>query len=129
MKNFIGISVLALMTTSLASAADVPLDPAERTVNGMYQISANWSALRASRAKLSLQVVDANGQPVPLATLKVDYDSVDMAMNPPNLPIVELGGGKYEKPLEFGMPGVWKFKIKVTQGASTDTLERRQSIR
>ena len=103
------------------------LDQPEPTVNGTYQIEANWSELTRGWNVLQLTITDSQQHPVLGSGLEITYDMVGMPMGPPNNPVVEIGNGQYEKKIFLGMSGKWQFDMKMSNNGSEDSFSKVQN--
>lgn len=122
----LGLVGIALPGFAFAELAD--LDAPEPTVNGHFQISANWSQLKRGWNTLTMELRNAANQPIAGANVAVAYEMMDMPMNPPEKPVEEKGDGFYEKRVFLGMKGKWKFSIVVNAHSVEDTLTKVPSI-
>ena len=99
----------------------------ELSLNGHYQVEANWSQLKRGWNTLLIKLTDENQKTVSGAKLTLRYDMAGMAMNPPDKPILDKGNGDYEKQVFIGMNGGWKFELTI-EGLNTDTYVRDQKV-
>lgn len=83
-------------------------------------------ALRMWRLQtLPVRIVDANGQPVEGATIRVDGGMPEHGHGLPTQPKVTraLGGGVYEiEGLRFSMGGWWELKLAIESPAGSDSV-------
>lgn len=127
-KILLVISFVMLVTMPPSIASDNnTLDPAELTVQEIYQVSGNWSSLKRGWNTLILKISDSQNQSISQAKVTVKYDMATMPMNPPDNPVVEKEGGVYEKSIFLGMRGDWKFDISIARDQS-DTLGKTTNI-
>ena len=104
------------------------LDQPEVSTGGNYEIQANWSELKHGWNILTIQVSDMNQHPVLNENIEIAYDMVGMTMNPLNNAVVEKGNGLYEKKIFLGMPGKWKFDMKLSYENSEDNFSKVQAV-
>lgn len=120
---------MALSSAAFAFAQDgVTVDPPEKTVDGKYVVSANWSELKRGWNTLTVQI-SQDGTALTGAQVKIDYAMVSMPMPAPVRPVVEKDGGVYEKQVFPGMAGRWRFDIQIKKDAGSDHLSRFVDIR
>ena len=124
MKNLVRAIILLLSIAGFAAIADSNLDSAEPTAQGVFKVAGNWSLLKRGKNTLNLQVTDQNDQPVVGATVTVDYNMVDMDMNPPSSTVTETADAVYKKPLQMGMKGDWAFEVTIVKGTQHDVLHK-----
>ena len=122
------IAMLGILCMGLTAFAQTKFDPAEVTSKGTYQVEANWSQLKRGWNLLVIKVSTPTQQPLAGLNLSVDYDMMGMPMSPPNKPIVDKKDGTYEKQVFMGMPGDWKFDLKLSDAAKADTFTRQQRV-
>ncbi len=128
MKKVFVVGFMMCAMISVSSASEDVLDPADLTVQGVYQVSSNWSTLKRGWNVLILRVLDSQNQPVSSAKVIVKYDMATMPMNPPDKPVIEKEDGIYEKSIFLGMKGNWKFDISIAEESQNDTLSKTINI-
>jgi hypothetical protein len=108
--------------------ADLDYSSSRRTDSGLYRVTHSTESAVPPRGKLhrwTLHIETADGQPVDVATIKVDGGMPQHGHGLPTKPRVTkaLGNGDHlVEGMKFNMGGWWEVKFRVESAAGPDSI-------
>lgn len=124
MRKIVFVSLLVALSVILAacgsSAAPASVGSG-KPVN--IKLESNPSPAVMGDIELILTVTDANGDPIPGASVDVAADHTDMSGMEMSASAAGQGDGKYSAKLNFSMSGAWKLTVNVRNSEGLDYKE------
>lgn len=113
---------LSIVLTACAGTATSAAPDSSRPVNIAVRTDPDPAAM--GDIELTLNITDAEGNPVEGATVDVSADHTDMTGMTMSGAAIDQGGGNYAINANFSMSGNWKLSVYVRK----DQLDYREDI-